>query len=342
MRSARLTLLGYLLLATAAANAVEFTLGPVEVLPDTRPALPIYQFIPDGQFSVLPDGDLLQMYWPGGTSYRALGKTIREMADPIAVLEPGPKGSIDNGGAWLFSVFRQSEKKLLGFYHAEDHEFAAAPDSHFIAWKSIVRCSSDDNGNTWTKDKPIINSAEDKPAAPTWGGCGDFCVVRDEPHRRWLCYYAEHYLKIAASDDADGKSGTWKKYFDGDFQEPGLRGRSSPLPGLMSLPGSNPSVVFSKGLKLWLMAWHRWDDEGPNPRSLYVASSADGLHWASPRVVIKAGDHQQFWYPSLLPTDDPDGRKWWLTYGFFPDAEGSERKCMVRSITFQATPADQP
>ena len=49
----------------------------------------------------------------------------------------GPPGSYDNGGAWLYDVFRISGDNLVGFYHAEDREWPGQFNPNNAVWKSI-------------------------------------------------------------------------------------------------------------------------------------------------------------------------------------------------------------
>lgn len=325
-----------LALCIVRVNAQEFSVGPPQTLPDAQPGVPIYEFCPDGHISLLPDADRLQMYWAGSTSYRTLGVSLDKMKSPRAVLSPGRSGEFDNGGAWLFAVFRQNEHQLLGFYHAEDHEFSADPGSEFMAWKSIACCTSNDNGDTWRKQGPIITSATPKPAAPTWGGCGDCCVVRDKANDRWICFYQEHFLMMAVSSDPDGLPGTWKKYSNGRFTSPGLGGRSTPITGLTQFPGGNPSVTFNTFLNRWLMVWGTWDTHSPYPNSIWISTSEDLLDWSLPKVVVKATGSERNWYPTLLgDTDQSGGQAMSLCYAHFANKSESDRQFVIRKITFE-------
>jgi len=318
------------------AQGQSFSLGPVQTVPNPEPALPTYRFCPDGHISLLKDGDDLQMIWAGGTSYRTRGRSIFQMRGPEAVLKPGPAGSYDNGGAWLFAVFRQDANSLIGFYHAEDHEFIANPASKFIAWKSAALCKSDDDGKTWRKHGRIITSAVEKPAQPTWGGCGDFCVVWDGANSRWACFYQEHFLCLAVSADRDGKPGSWKKLYDGDFMEPGLGGRNSSLAGLEGHAGGNPSVHFNSFLDKWVMVWGTWDRGSPSPNSIWLSTSDNLVNWSPPRLVVEASGRTRFWYPTILGGSDVEaGEKALLCYAYFPDKNRSEREFRAQEIVFK-------
>lgn len=316
--------------------AQEFELGPIQFVPMPDPGMPGYSYCPDGHISFLRDGDQFQMYWAGSTTYRTRGHSLFTMGEAQPVLQPGLRGSFENGGAWLNSVFRVAGQKLIGFYHAEDHEFAGDPTSRYVAWKSIACCSSADNGLSWQKEGRIITSSRPKPLQPAWGGCGDFCVVRDEKHHRWMCFFQEHYLCVASSEDARGRPGTWKKYHDREFVEPGLDGRSTPIQGLERHAGGNPSVHFNTYLNKWLMVWGTWENSSTSPDSIWLSSSSDLVHWDAPRLVVAAQRQERCWYPTILGTSDVSGgREALLCYAYFPDKSQSHRKFVARAITFR-------
>lgn len=50
------------------------------------------------------------------------------------------------------------------------------------AWKSIGVTYSHDYGRTWSKPELIITSAVKRPEKPSWGGSGDFSVVKVPVH----------------------------------------------------------------------------------------------------------------------------------------------------------------
>ena len=203
------------------------------------------------------------MYWPHPPTYRTIGPD--PLSSPPSPSNPvlsyrGPPGSFDNGGSWLYSVFRKQGNNLIGFYHGEDHEWpphvGVVPDPINgipIAWVSIARCTSDDNGESWTRHGQIITSATPKPVDPTWGGAGNFSVVYDNANSRWMCFFIEDDTSVTAaiSEDPDGKPGTWLKYKSGSFTEPGLGGDAESLEGLRFYWGGNPSVHFNSYLNEW-------------------------------------------------------------------------------------------
>ena len=97
--------------------------------------------------------------------------------------------------------------------------------------------------------RPDHHISQEKAIHAYVGGSGDFCVVYDNLNSRWVCYYQEHYLYMAISNDFRALPGSWFKYYQEGFTEPGLGGKENPIKGLKSHPGGNPSVLFNMYLK---------------------------------------------------------------------------------------------
>ncbi|HEY5689324.1 MAG TPA: T9SS type A sorting domain-containing protein [Yeosuana sp.] len=294
---------------------------------------PHFAYYPDGHISVLPDGNEYIMFWAEFESHRSVGST-QFVEDQIA-LQPnnavfGTRGNFDtydNGGSWLMSVFREQNDDFIGFFHAEDHWYPHTTND--IAWKSIGVTYSNDKGITWETGNQIITSATPKPTTPTWGGTGDCCVVWDHINNRWLCYYQEQTISMAISTDPKGAPGTWKKYYFGGFTEDGLGGRQSPLPGLSSAPGGNPSVHWNTYLMKWVMVWHGW-----NPTTIYMSVSADGIVWDTPKSIIVSEIGGRAWYPTIIGDTDVEAGEVAKIYYADIAPDFSYRKFKSRTITF--------
>lgn len=334
------TVLACLCLAVLSpACAQDFTLGEARVLPEPQPALPIYDYAPDGHYTVFRMDGALVMFWPGHDSYRSTGASIFEMRDCVKVLPMGAADSFDNGGAWLFSIFPREGKRLLGFYHAEDHKFAGDPQSKWTAYKSIARCESSDGGLTWSGREHILTAHAPKPEKPAWSGLGDHCTVWDETHRRFVCIFQEEgNLCAAMSADAEGRAGSWRKWFAGDFTEPGLGGRATPLPTLARHRGGNPSVIWNTFLNRWVMAWHRWEGD------LWISTSEDLLAWTPPKLLLgKTEQAPKVWYPTFIgETDKTGGETLQLLYAEFPDSKSAARRFLARTLTFTSRGESKP
>ena len=320
------------LLTSAASIAADFQveLGEPVTVANPKPGVPIYPWFPDGHITVLPDKAGLQMYWAGSASYRTVGAAVDTMrlspAKPI-LAKGEPATAFDNGGAWLYSVVAVSNADYIGFYHAEDHQWQTGRSADGVAWKSVALCTSGDGGATWSKKGQILTSARQKPDLPAWGGCGDHCVVFDKG--RWFCFFQEHYLCMAVSDDKQALPGTWKKWYNGGFNEPGLGGKVSPIEGLVTRPGGNPSVHYNTELQRWFMVWHTWTG------NLVYSWSRDLIRWEPPVDLLKCAANTKLWYPTIVgSTDTQAGKEAALYYAFWPDKTRWERQFIRRTIRF--------
>lgn len=342
------------------AQQVDVQLGEPKAL--KNPGVEYFQHMPDGHTSLWRDEEKVWMILPGTTSYLVSGESLMNVGNAKAVIGKGGRGEIDNGGAWIYGVGKPfTEKKklqpkdsdsaksnspnlskgnasadgdvLLGFIHAEDHEFESDPSSSFVAWKTVALAISKDKGKSWEKQGAIISSARRKPRRPTWGGAGDFCTVRDEKNKRWVCIYAEHFLHVAVSEDAMARPGTWKKYYQGRFSQPGLGGRQTPIKSLMSTPGGNPSVHFNRDLEKWVMAWHSWDTHPKAGASIWLSVSDDLVEWESPKLILQGVGGQAVRYPTITGNSDQlveDGG--WLHYALYDDFKVHDRQYLIRPI----------
>jgi hypothetical protein len=315
----------------------DFALSDSNVVPNTA-GVPIYPWFPDGHITVLPDlsGNFL-MFWAEVESYRTLGPSVLPETHTARSSEQQlfhgrvETSAYDNGGIWLHSVFRKSGKNLVGFFAAED-QYCCPRDPHQVAWRSMGVASSADNGATWQSPAQILTAAEARPTLAQehiWGGDGDGSAIWDAEHCRWMIFYQHEYLTAAISTDPEGKPGTWFKYYNGAFTEPGLGGKDSPLAGLDAVHGGNPSVHFNSYLGKWVMVYHGWD-----PQVSYITSSTDLLIWDKPRFLVdSANPPGRGWYPTIIgETDLRAGQKANLYYTDMDRFDG--RHFMHRSITF--------
>lgn len=304
--------------------------------------VPIFTWFPDGHIAVLKEreSDQYAMYWAGSRSYRTTG----EYAYPDYQLNLNPANSIfgaktdvdswDNGGSWLMSVFRINEDTLVGFYHAEDHYYGSENPGN-IAWKSLGRTMSYDNGLTWQPGEQIITSNTPKPATPEWGGAGDNSVIWDEANQRWLCYYQEQNIMLAMSEDRLGRPGTWYKYYEGSFSEPGLTGLSSQLDGLV-IAGGNPSIHFNEYLNKYVIVYHGWN------RNIYLSTSPDGINWQYPELIVAPSGQRRVWYPTIIGESDVLGGKVARLYYADMSSDLRSRSFISRAIIFDDVETFKP
>jgi hypothetical protein len=142
--------------------------------------------------------------------------------------------------------------------------------------------------------------------------------------------------RAKASDVCAGATNPWKKYYKGDFTEPGVYdttnasaayplGTGGKFTPLFAGGGSTPEVVRVPGA--WIMA-HRYGAGG-----IAIRSSLDKINWSTPTQVVTADDAGfQTLYPALL-TDtfgaSPCG-PWVLTFTEWPNVNNVWSNASVR------------
>lgn len=249
------------------------------------------------------------VYWPTGTTSLAIGSS------PF----PGPDESVpsqqpvipsnqswDNGGAWVNSVFRLGDGSLVAFFHAEHHYGCdpslsppeLCPHATFNGkgefWASGGVAYSNDHGQKWSTPAQFLTAPQPQPATASLGGDNFYRVVWDFEKDRWMAFFGcKGGMSCAAiSTDPRGRPGTWYKYDEGQFDQPGLGGTATPLPGLDGVHGVIYAVQYDSKLGLWL-AWGReFKSNG-----VFVTASHELVDWSAPELVV--GGAQAF-YPVMV------------------------------------------
>jgi hypothetical protein len=110
---------------------------------------------------------------------------------------------------------------------------------------------------------------------------------------------------------ADMAPGSWAKYYDGDFSEPGLGGRGDPVinrpdPQDVTVWAGFASVSYNIFLQRYLAVFVTTPE-------FYYTASEDGIHWESARKLGMLAhsipgypDGTWYSYPSLLSLDQPN------------------------------------
>jgi hypothetical protein len=319
------------------------SIGEREILNDGR-SLGLFHF-PDQMPVVLEREPTLRVLMAAGNRTHLMeGTDWSTLAGAREVLAPEPENEYDNGYAGIAGLHRTPDGRIYAIYHAEDHAempvFASGQSGYYA---SVAMAFSDDDGISWQKLGPVIQSEKPKTWARYPGqadrGTGEPSLVLD-PSGDWLyAYYTEHsrattvgvYISMAraSTEIHDPSSIEFFKYHDGEFSEPGLGGSDSPIIQLTTGPTTEallPHVVFVPALERYVMTLsvNNWNDyltdQGLTNSGAYIAFSRDGVNWSTPTLV-----HRDFVIPltreslcwgSTIVFDGADKLTGWFLYGY--------------------------
>lgn len=190
------------------------------------PHIPRYMLWLDGKISVgkYDDSGLFTTYWSADNSLQQvsaspwLEENVNALTSDMEVFGKRiePVSGFYDGGAWFIGVHKLMDGRLAGFFHAESHWPGVS-----AAYKSIGVTYSSDNGLTWETGRRILSGTDPKPENPAGQGesygLGDGCVVWNDAHKVWICYYSgycddpgNYMITMACSEDPAGAAGTWK------------------------------------------------------------------------------------------------------------------------------------
>jgi hypothetical protein len=325
-------------------ESFKFKLGEREtLLKDKKFGL---RYFPDMCISVLEKSPQYRIIIVAHNStYLLEGKSIKQFTKCTKVLSPGKKGEFDNGYAGIAGVYRHADGRLYGFYHAEDQEdMPKFPHSGIIGfYASIGLAVSGDNGITWEKAGQVITSQKPKGWVYYEGqvesGTGEPCSTVSKDGEYLYIYYTEHsrvggrgvQICMARAYLADGPPlpGTWYKYYNGSFSEPGLGGKDTPVLSMKHRDEAEavfPHVVYSEYLGLYIMIlninfWKEFYYEtGLKNSGIYITTSYDGIHWKAPVMLIKdwsspLSNKSVSWEPTLI-FDQGSINEGWLIYSY--------------------------
>jgi hypothetical protein len=202
---------------------------------------------------------------------------------------------------------------------------------------------SADYGLTWNIAGPIITGT-DPPAASK--ETGDSCVAIVHGEDGYDYAYCLHngghswdggYGFIARAISSDLGPGKWKKYFDGEWSEPGVDGKSS------KIDGSGVAWWRTTGETLAL----NWVKGG-----MGLAASEDHLHFtavfAQPLMLAEPGDWSRknglelLSYPVLIDAKtglNQLGDRWLLAYMYLNPGRPGYQRAKARFGLFSTNPA---
>lgn len=299
------------------------------------------KYFPDGGISVLAAPQGLRVLLAGGiNSYLLEGPDMTALRLVKKVLEPGPAGSFDNGYAGIYGAWRDPQSgEIRAIYHAEDQEGMKTFENGVNGYYASVGLAiSGDGGGTFRKAGRILSGSRPKSAAGRPDqGCAEPALVEEESHRFLYCYFTDHtrlngggvQIGLARSPIAEkGAPGTWMKYYEGAFSEPGLGGKETHV--VVAQPAADalfPNVTWSKGLGKYVMVYNilYYADlqAGQTAKGgIFAAFSTDGIQWSSPQLLVHGlsiaqPDREVLWHPAIV-WDDASQFTGWLVYSYSP------------------------
>ena len=282
---------------------------------------------PDGHITFIRENGNVRMWAPinGGTVELATTNflDVHAMTNPVQeVLSPRGHG-FDSEYAGGSKVVRLPNGDLAMIYHGEHHPCTGAN-----AEVTIGLAVSSDDGATWQRRGKILNAAPydfQSCDERNFYGSGSFSgVVSPDGKYLYLYHHIWHpdqscYVALARSEIASGLGpGTWVRYYNGSWSQPGLGGLGSDMWHESSRDRESecmagiPSVSWNPTFKMWLAVFVSFT-------GFWYTSSVDGIHWSDARLLMRHVtlvapgsliDHEQYiYYPSLIDTHaTQDGR----------------------------------
>lgn len=219
---------------------------------------------------------------------------------------------------WIEAVWVDPSGPILAWYHQEHEYVCNGQQRPAMPW--IGAAISWDQGKTF-RDLGIVLSS----GAPVncnskngyfAGGHGDFSVVLDRQQEYFYFFFSSYggdvtqqgvaVARMAFTDRFSPVNRVWK-YFDGNWSEPGVNGRMSPVFQAKSAWQNaaadsywGPSVHWNTYLQQWVILMNRsccapgWPQKG-----IYVTFNNDLANpagWTAPKKIM----NNPGWYPQVL------------------------------------------
>jgi hypothetical protein len=259
------------------------------------------------------------------TDFTSMTPRVLAHGNVVASLLPDHPGSSapDADYAGPRSVFPAHDgHDLIMIYHGENHSFAGAETSDDL-YATVCIARSNDNGLTWKREGGIITGTQPKPPGlppRTAMGAGNPSAIIAGG------YIYVFYVNLAynagpdqthvarAPVTSDGSPGSWKKWYNGSFSQPGLGGKSTPVMPLAS--PADKTVWAANGIVSYNTYFHAYLNVFQTAIGFYYATSPDLVHWTVRGEIFSFGKNEdapvrgQTWYsyPSFFTPGEADDR----------------------------------
>lgn len=273
--------------------------------------------IVDGNSPAFWDGEVLKVFTSSGLQMAMRGANLFSLVNsaPPVIDAPGHYPPL-----WIEGIWRDEDGTVYAWYH---HEADGGCAYRGLMTPMIGALISYDGGETF-HDLGIILSSGSVPnclAANGYfaGGHGDFSVILDT-NRRYFYFLFTNYggpeaeqgvaMARMAFEDRANPAGAVYKFYEGEWTEPGIGGRVTPvLPAAVSWDRLNtdsfwgPAVHWNTYLRCYVILLNRacckarWPQEG-----VYVSFTADLSDPASWKAPAKISYSQELdFFPGYYP-----------------------------------------
>jgi hypothetical protein len=194
---------------------------------------------------------------------------------------------------WIVGTYRDDD---TGTVYALIHLEFRQTDGD-INWRSrLAIATSTDGGLSWDAQGYIITQQNECMCGETTNIGGSGIVVRNGYMYTWYNDSGQTAVARAAlSDVLAGVTTNWFKYYNGDFSEPGLGGRFTPLNQPV---GWTSSISFNTYLNQFMVAM--W-----SPLALFF--SKDGITWSNNPIEVTPDDGGTHWYTVITSPGYKEG-----------------------------------
>jgi hypothetical protein len=264
-------------------------------------------------------------HWSGDTVYlfNSAGSPKRSSGPDIFHLGPAQDSKYDttaNGGRWIECTWKDDDGTLYGWYH---HEPGGLCPGTTLTAPKIGAVWSDDDGATF-HDLGIVLEARpglrcDARNGFFAGGHGDFSAMLDPQKEYFYLFFStysgdvsEQGVAVARMLYAHRRSPAGKvwKWYRGDWTEPGIGGRVTPIfPAAVDWARADadafwgPSIHWNTHLGMYAILLNRTKDKPGWPQEgIYVTFNNDLANpgtWTKPTKILDGGR----WYPQVLGID---------------------------------------
>ncbi|HMV84398.1 MAG TPA: hypothetical protein PKC13_18775 [Blastocatellia bacterium] len=198
------------------------------------------------------------------------------------------------GGKWLEATWRDDDGTLYGWYHNEPPG-VCSNDQHLSAPR-IGALISHDEGMTWDDLGIVLEAPSDSLNCETRnfyfaGGNGDFSVMLDQSKTYFYFFFGSYHSRLEEQGvsiarmsyaDRNQPAGKLWKWHNGEWHQPGLGGRVTPIFPVMSdwhqaNPDAfwGPSIHYNTYLKMYVILLNRAINEYWNQEGVYIAYNDD-------------------------------------------------------------------